>query len=290
MPLPGKKHSLEIRSESMVERFEPDDVTPTPKQVARYIGGSKYKLDGMIKGQTIAAIDHGLHLTAPKMVYAVYPVKGISESGILCLENGSSLTMPPGELVSQTSYLVAVICTLGSALEQMCHRLSVKRELLEAVILDAVGVAMLEALSDKTYDLIGELAGRNKLYTGCRIGPGISGMDISNQFVLFSLAKGAKIGVRLNKKSVMIPNKSVSFFVGLTKDKSARRHVYKCQLCPRIDCQFRITSYFPSGNGPFSDELRSPRAYFLDVRSVRLVVNPCAGLLIEKIAHFQIGN
>jgi hypothetical protein len=49
-------------------------------------------------------------------------------------------------------------------------------------------------------------------------------------------------------------------------------------------------NYFPSGNGPFSDERRSPRAYFLDVLSVRLVVNPCAVLLIEKIAHFQIGN
>jgi len=241
MPFPGKKHRLEVSPESMVERFEPEDVTPTPKQVARYIGGSKYKMDDMIEGQAIAAIDHGLHLTAPKMVYAVYSVIGISEGGNLCLENGSSLTLPPGELDTQTSYLAAVICTLGSALEKRCRRLSVKRELLESVILDAVGVAMLEALSDKTYELIGELAGRNKLYTGCRIGPGISSMDISNQFVLFSLAKGAKIGVRLNKKMVMIPNKSVSFFVGLTKDKSARRHVYKCQLCPRKDCQFRIT-------------------------------------------------
>jgi hypothetical protein len=51
-----------------------------------------------------------------------------------------------------------------------------------------------------------------------------------------------------------------------------------------------LNSEFPSGNGPFSDERRSPRAYFLDVRSVRLVVSPCAALLIEKIAHFQIGN
>jgi hypothetical protein len=36
---------------------------------------------------------------------------------------------------------------------------------------------------------------------------------------------------------------------------------------------------FPSGNGPFSpcpDELNSPRVYFLDVRAVSLVVNPCA--------------
>jgi hypothetical protein len=47
---------------------------------------------------------------------------------------------------------------------------------------------------------------------------------------------------------------------------------------------------FPSGNGPFSAEPRSPRGYFLDVLKVRLVVTPCAALLNEKIAHFQIGN
>lgn len=240
MPFSGQKHRLEISPESIVERFEPEGVTPTPKQVARYIGGSKYKMDGEIKGQTIAAIEQGLHLIEPRMVYAVYPVVEISGRGNLCLENGSSLTVPPGELDPQLSYLVAVICTLGSALEETCRRLSAKRELLEAVILDAMGVAMLEALSDKTYELVGELAGRNKLCTGCRFGPGISGMDISNQIVLFSLVKGAKIGVRLNNKMVMIPNKSVSFFVGLTRDKNARRNIYKCQACPRKDCQFRI--------------------------------------------------
>jgi hypothetical protein len=47
---------------------------------------------------------------------------------------------------------------------------------------------------------------------------------------------------------------------------------------------------FPSGNGPFSDELRSPKVYFLNVRSVCLVVNFCAALLFEKIAQFQIGT
>ena len=40
----------------------------------------------------------------------------------------------------------------------------------------------------------------------------------------------------------------------------------------------------------FPMRLRSPRAYFLDVRKVRLFVTPCAALLIEKIAHFQIEN
>ena len=49
-------------------------------------------------------------------------------------------------------------------------------------------------------------------------------------------------------------------------------------------------SQFPSGNGPLPDERRSPRTYFLNALSVRLVVNPCAALLTGKIAHFQIGN
>jgi len=43
----------------------------------------------------------------------------------------------------------------------------------------------------------------------------------------------------------------------------------------------------PSINGPFSDEQRSPRVSICGVRRrVRLNENPCAALLIEKIAHF----
>jgi len=40
----------------------------------------------------------------------------------------------------------------------------------------------------------------------------------------------------------------------------------------------------------FFDELRSPRVSACDVLHVRLGVNPCAALLIEKIAHLQIGT
>jgi len=46
----------------------------------------------------------------------------------------------------------------------------------------------------------------------------------------------------------------------------------------------------PSKNGPFSNVLRSPQVYFIDVLQVRLFVNLCAVLHIEKIAHFQIGK
>ena len=45
----------------------------------------------------------------------------------------------------------------------------------------------------------------------------------------------------------------------------------------------RAASKFPPLNGYFSNQLCSPRAYFLTVLSERLVVSSCAALLIEKI-------
>ena len=44
-------------------------------------------------------------------------------------------------------------------------------------------------------------------------------------------------------------------------------------------CNFRII------NGSFSDGLRFPQVYFLDVLQVRLVVNLCAALPIKKTPH-----
>jgi hypothetical protein len=47
---------------------------------------------------------------------------------------------------------------------------------------------------------------------------------------------------------------------------------------------------FPSENGPFSAERRSPRLLDFDVRKGASALKPCVALLNEKIAHFRIGN
>ena len=48
----------------------------------------------------------------------------------------------------------------------------------------------------------------------------------------------------------------------------------------------RPTAEYPSRNGPFPAERRSPRVSGCGVRPARLTVNPCAALLDEKVAHF----
>ena len=206
-----------------------------------------------IKELITEAIDQGKHLIAPRMVYAIHPVISISSDGSLHLRNGLLLSVPHDEIDPHVKQLVAVICTIGSALEKTYRRRNAKDELLQAVILDATGVALLESLSDKAYTVIRELARTNRLFAGCRFGPGIRGMALTSQSILFNLVEGVKIGVHLNQKMVMIPNKSVSFFLGLTSDKKGASDVYKCRSCPKKDCQFRMNPE-PNKDGDVSEK------------------------------------
>ena len=238
----GKKASPLLTAQSLVARFEPADVTTPPKQVARYLGGRQYKMDAQISDLITAAIDRGRYLIEPQMVYALHAVTEIIGNEKLNLSHRLSLRVSPGEMDPHVKYLSAVICTLGPDLEKRCYQLRGENKLLEGAILDATGVAMLEVLSEKAYKILAELAGKHRLYMGCRFGPGIGDMDLSSQSDLFMLVKGAKIKVRLNNSMVMIPNKSISFFVGFTSDKNARRNLYKCQTCHKKDCQFKVNT------------------------------------------------
>jgi hypothetical protein len=236
----SKKASPLLIARSIVVRFEPADVTALPKQVARYLGGSQYKMDAQISELITAAIDRGRHLIEPQMVYALHTVSEIIGNDKMNLSHGLSVRVSPGGVDSHAKYLSAAICTLGPDLEKICCQLRGENKLLEAAILDATGVAMIEVLSDKAYKILNELAGKYRLYLGCRFGPGIGDMNLSSQSALFILVKGDKIKVRLNNSMVMIPNKSISFFVEFSSDKNARRNLYKCQTCHRKDCQFKI--------------------------------------------------
>jgi hypothetical protein len=60
------------------------------------------------------------------------------------------------------------------------------------------------------------------------------------------------------------------------------------KFCNEVFTQTLTRCYlrsFPSINGPFSDERRSPRVSVCGVLSVRLNENPCAALLIRKTPH-----
>ena len=226
---------------STVVRFSPDAITTTPQQVCRYAGGTGYKMNRDTANLISKTLERARQIIAPALVYAIHPVSQHLADGILFLKNGLSLVLPPHERDPHTRYVAAVVCTLGKALEITGRHLAKQGKFLESLFLDAAGVALIEALSERAYELISQKAKKEKLYTGCRFAPGYTGMPISNQAVLFDLVDGTAIGVKLNQRWVMTPYKSLSFFLRLTSRKTRLRDVYKCETCPVSDCRFRLS-------------------------------------------------
>ena len=232
--------SLQTNGQPEIVRFVPETLSLKPEQVARYAGGSRYKMDSKMHDLALITIDQAAHLIAPAMVYALHPVINLSSSGALLLKSGLSVTLPPPEQDSQTKYLTAVICTIGPALEQTCRQLTKQGDLLHAVFLDAAGVSLIEAVGERAHEFICQQAREKKLFVGCRFAPGYGGTPMTEQSLLFSLVDGTAIGVSLNKSMVMTPNKSLSFFVRLTSEKTPSREIFKCRGCQVKDCKFRI--------------------------------------------------
>ena len=226
---------------SAVVRFSPNDITTTPQQVCRYAGGIGYKMNSDTEKLVLKTLKRAEQLITPALVYAIHPVSELLSDGTLILQNRVSLVLPPHERDFHTRHFAAVVCTLGKELEITGRHLAEQGEFLESLFLDAAGVALIETLAQRAYELILHKAKKEKLYIGCRFAPGYTGVPLSNQTLLFDLVDGSAIGVKLNKRLVMTPNKSLSFFLRLTTQKTRLRDVYKCEICPVSDCRFRMS-------------------------------------------------
>jgi hypothetical protein len=225
---------------TIVARFAAGVVSTVPEEIARYAGGSGYKMDADTREMASRAIDRAMDLIAPAMAYAVHPAKVLSSEGQMQVEDRMLLTVPSHECDPQTRFLVAAVCTIGPALEAACRELAEQKDFLSYLLLDAAGVALLEALSQKAHDLLSERAAKARLFCGCRFAPGYGTMPMSGQSLLFRLVDAEAICVRLNKRMVMNPGKSLSFFTRWTKKALLQSRAYKCRTCPLDSCPFRI--------------------------------------------------
>jgi hypothetical protein len=161
------------------------------------------------------------------------------------LDAGAAGGRPAGAAVSRGAFgppalQVAIsVCTIGPLLEERVSEYSSAGELTRGLILDAAGSVLAEAVCDYANEKICADAGGRSLYTTCRVSPGYGRWKIEEQKVIFDLLPADSIGVILTKSFMMIPRKSVSFAVRLTRERPTGQPGSPCALCGREDCEFR---------------------------------------------------
>jgi len=226
-----------------VTRFSPAELAPSPEQVSRYAGGSRYRLEKKHHELVTQVLEQARCICRPVIAYALHPLlaRPLAE-GEVALASGIKLELPVTLVGFRAQFLAAVVVTLGEELEQTCRRLWNKGDPLRSIFLNAAGLAMLELLTKAAFGIISGLARERGLYTGRRMTPGCCDeLNMSLQQTLFHLVDAAAAGVVLNAGLVMTPLKSQSFLVGLTPDPAQATPVPKCLSCSRRDCLYRHT-------------------------------------------------
>ncbi len=133
--------------------------------------------------------------------------------------------------------LLLFAATLGTPSDIMLRKY-ISSNSAKAVLAQATLAAACESYCDEICDEIAEKEAQNGYYLRPRFSPGYGDLDLTSQRELFSLLDITKrIGVYLSDNCLMMPTKSVSAFIGLTRDRAC--NINSCAVCDNTECEFR---------------------------------------------------
>ncbi len=174
---------------------------------------------------------------APKSLYKEVPLRRISESET---EIGG-IVFQSRKLqrhLRDSDRILLFAATLGAGADRLIRRFAAAGETAKAAAAQALGAAAIEGYCDELCAQIAEREEKNGYYLRQRFSPGYGDLPLEAQrdfFKLFDITK--RIGVTLTDQCMMLPTKSVTAFVGLSKTPSCAKS--GCETCPDTACAYR---------------------------------------------------
>lgn len=161
----------------------------------------------------------------------------VNDSGSPCdFDFGHSI-----QFLKHAGHVLVSVYTAGQALEQESMNASAKGELLEAYLIDLIGLIVL----DRAGQAIREIAETQAEKSGWGVSPFLSpgsvhGWDLEEQTTLCSLLPLDTIGVSIRNDAILSPFKTISCLIGVGPGYEAARVGSTCQVCSKnSDCQMK---------------------------------------------------
>lgn len=134
--------------------------------------------------------------------------------------------------------VVCMATTLGLEADRLIKRAGVSQKS-EMVIFQAVGAAMIEAYTDQINDQINEEVLKKGYYCRPRYSCGYGDFDLSYQKEFIRILNMPKtIGVTLTTGDLMVPSKSITALIGLSRIKE-NDEIESCLRCSKKDCAYK---------------------------------------------------
>lgn len=219
--------------------IDPEDIRPSPEAVARYFGGPNYRLNTATYQRVTQGIQQAVEMVQPVLCYRAVPMEKVVQESGMDLSKGACADMLPDPADDHARHIAVYVGTLDNDLERRCVELAKQNRIYQSLLLDAVGTAMLDAMALICNEVVDMHSQQMGLFTGCRLGPGLNGIALESQALLFGLLGRESAGVQLNEAFVMQPAKSISGFVIYTDTEQRKPPGSKCLQCEMKHCQFR---------------------------------------------------
>jgi hypothetical protein len=133
------------------------------------------------------------------------------------------------------------VCTIGPEVEGASADCAAKGDMVDALLLDAIGSAAAEAAADSLNLALCTVAADSGAYAAPRVSPGYGSWDVSFQRKVLALLPAAELGITLTTGQMMVPRKSVSFAVSFEETPpDGHRPGAACERCGLQRCRHRI--------------------------------------------------
>lgn len=202
------------------------------KEILHYLGCDG--CDDLLEKQITEATSKVGKLARAKIVYQVVNVQGY-ENDLKIPLYGEDVK----QLLATCEQAIFMAATLGNAIDTEAKRLSLQ-DMGMMLVFDAVCNAAIEAVADEFEEEQRRLYQQQARYFTDRFscGYGDLGIELQTKFCK-ALDTKRKIGLFVNESNLLLPLKSITALIGISKLPQARR-ITGCERCDRKEfCELR---------------------------------------------------
>lgn len=206
------------------------------KEVERYLGYGKNNPDERTTELIEECIRQIEKIAQPRSIYRIFDLK-LKEDQI----EAAGMKMQSRNLAKNlrgSEKIVFFAATLGNEPDILMNRYS-RLQISKAAVLQAVGAAAIEDYCNQCQKKIEEQAAAEGFYVRPRYSPGYGDLSLTYQAEFLRVLEATKkIGIVLSEGGVMIPEKSVTAVMGLSREQT-KCHIEGCESCENKNCAYR---------------------------------------------------
>ena len=208
----------------------------TESEVLRWLGNTQEAESPELRTVVQDVIKRLETAAKPAHVYRILPL--MADGDTFAVEDAVFVRKSLSRNLKGCTKIAMMACTLGPEPDRLIRRAQIT-SMLETAVLQAACTAMIEAYCDEVNEQIKAEAASENLFCRPRYSPGYGDLALESQREFFRVLNVTKtIGVSLTEGCLMVPTKSVTAFIGMSKtDKN-------CILSGCEDCTMRDTCMY----------------------------------------------